>query len=333
LILLSLLHLPEERTMNENTTRRQFLKTSGALGIGLGVMARCRPLLAAGELLTKTKGAPHAEAIGWHLGCASYSFRLFTLFEAIEKTASLGLKYIDLSVGQKLGGKFGDVTVQPGMAKEYGIALKKKLADHGLTPANYASMEYPKSEAEWRKFFVWLNELGIDTFVTEPAEEDVPMIDKLCNEYRMKVAIHNHPKPSHYWNPETVLRVVKNCSHRVGACGDTGHWKRSGFDPVQCMKKLEGRLITFHFKDLVKEGNGYHDVPWGTGECNVRGMLEEAWRQQLKAVFSFEYEYHWENSLPEIAKSAEYFDRVAAEIATQSAPATRRRRRPRTQGR
>jgi sugar phosphate isomerase/epimerase len=318
--------------MNKNTTRRQFLQTSGALGLGLGLMTRGGPLMAAGELLTKTKGAPHAEALGWHLGCTSYCFQLFTLFEAIEKTASLGLKYIDIYTGQKLGGKFGDVTMQPGLAKEYLAALKKKLSQHGVTLGNYASMEYPKNEAEWRKFYAWLKELGIDTFVTEPAEQDVPMIDKLCNEYKIDLAIHNHPKPSHYWNPETVLRVVKGRSRRVGACADTGHWKRSGFDPVECMKKLQGRIITFHFKDVKREGDGYHDVPWGTGECNVRGMLEEAWRQQFKGVFSFEYEYHWENSLPELAQSVEFFDKVAAEIGNQAAPPTRhRRRRPRTQ--
>ncbi len=313
--------------MNTNRTRRDFLKTSGAVGLGVGLLARGGPLLAAGELLTKTHGAPHAEAIGWHLGCTSYCFQLFTLFEAIEKTASLGLKYIDIYTGQKLGGKFGDVIVQPGLAKECEIALKKKLARHGVALANYACMEYPKDEAGWRKFFVWLKQLGIDTFVTEPAEGDVPMIDKLCNEYKMRVAIHDHPRPSHYWNPEIVARVIKNCSPRVGACADTGHWKRSGFDPVECMKKLQGRILTFHFKDVKKEGNGYHDVPWGSGDCNVRGMMEEAWRQRFQGVFSFEYEYHWENSLPELAKSVEYFDKVAAEIGSRAVPAGRRRRR------
>ena len=87
---------------------------------------------------------------------------------------------------------------------------------------------------------------------------------------------------------------------------------------MECLKKLEGRIICFHFKDLIREGNGYHDVPWGTGVCNVRGMLEEIHRQNLKAAFSFEYEYHWENSLPELAESVKYFDKVAKEIAAKA---------------
>jgi len=56
-------------------------------------------------------------------------------------------------------------------------------------------------------------------------------------------------------------------------------------------------------------GMDAHDVPWGTGVCDVKGMLIEIHRQKLKAVFSIEYEYHWDNSLPEIAKCVAYFDR------------------------
>jgi sugar phosphate isomerase/epimerase len=308
--------------MSRETDRRQFLKTTGALGLGLGLWNRALPLVAADE--PSAKGAPHAEQLGWRLGCSSYCFQLFTLFEAIEKTASLGLKYIDIYTGQKLGGKFGDAIVKPGLAKEHEDALRKKLADHGLTVPNYATMEYPQGEEQWRKLFDWLKHINIGTFITEPPDDErvLDMVDRLCNEYQVNLAIHNHPKPSHYWNPDTVLRVVKGRSRRIGACADTGHWKRSGFDPVECLKKLEGRVICFHFKDLVKEGNGYHDVPWGTGVCNVRGLLEEAHRQRLKAVFSFEYEYHWENSLPEIAKSVEYFDTIALAISQRAASTT-----------
>jgi sugar phosphate isomerase/epimerase len=90
---------------------------------------------------------------------------------------------------------------------------------------------------------------------------------------------------------------------------------RSGLDPVECLKKLEGRIVSFHFKDLNEMGPGAHDVPWGTGKGNVKGMLAEVYRQKLKAVFSIEYEYHWENSVPDMVESVAYFDKVAAELA------------------
>ncbi len=74
-------------------------------------------------------------------------------------------------------------------------------------------------------------------------------------------------------------------------------------------------IISFHFNDVNTIGPEAHAVPWGTGVNNIKGMLEEVHRQGVKAVFSVEYEYNWDKSLPEIAQSVAYFDKVSAEIA------------------
>ena len=68
----------------------------------------------------------------------------------------------------------------------------------------------------------------------------------------MYLAIHNHPQPSHYWDVDTVLATCKGRSKWIGACADTGHWCRSGLNPVACCKLLEGRLINFHLKDVAE---------------------------------------------------------------------------------
>ena len=141
-------------------------------------------------------------------------------------------------------------------------------------------------------------------------------MEKLCEEFGINVALHNHPEPSRYCNPDTVLKHCKGRSKRFGTCADTGHWMRSGINPVDAIKKLEGRIISFHFKDLNKYGReGAHDVPWGTGRADVRAILKEIRRQGIKAVFSIEYEHNWLESLPEIAQSVKFFDKVAAELA------------------
>jgi sugar phosphate isomerase/epimerase len=136
-------------------------------------------------------------------------------------------------------------------------------------------------------------------------------MDRLTQEYGINLAIHNHPKPSRYWDPEIVLKAVEGCNPRVGACADTGHWLRSGLNPVECLKKLEGRIISLHFKDLNKAQRDAHDVIWGTGVANVKAMLEELHRQRFAGVFSIEYEHNWENSMPEIAESIKFFRQTA----------------------
>ena len=39
---------------------------------------------------------------GWRLGAQAYTFRKFTFFEAVDKTASLGLNWIEAYPGQSL---------------------------------------------------------------------------------------------------------------------------------------------------------------------------------------------------------------------------------------
>ena len=93
---------------------------------------------------------------------------------------------------------------------------------------------------------------------------------------------------------------------------------RSGINPLEALKKLEGRIVTFHFKDLNDYGGSAHDVPWGTGKGDVRALLTEVRRQGLKAVFSIEYEYNWDNSLPDLAACVECFETVAQELQAKA---------------
>jgi sugar phosphate isomerase/epimerase len=291
--------------MNSSASRRDFLKAGAAVGAGLGLVGLGgQPLWAAAA----GPGAPHAEKLGWRLGCQSYSFNRFTFFESIDKNASLGLKVIEGYPGQRIS-KTISTGLGEGLSADARKEVKQKLADSGIKLVNFGVAGAGRSTFDFAK------DMGIETIVSEPAENSFDALDKLCEEYQIHIAIHDHPKPSHYWNPDTVLKVCKGRSKWIGACADTGHWMRSGLDPVECLKKLEGRIVSFHFKDLNEMGPGAHDVPWGTGKGNVKGMLAEVYRQKLKAVFSIEYEYHWENSLPDMVESVAYFDKVAAELA------------------
>jgi sugar phosphate isomerase/epimerase len=299
--------------MSNPLDRRSFLKTSAVAGTGLG-LAFAGPIAIAGSPTYANNGHEAAEKLGWRLGCQAYSFNRYTFFEAIDKTAGLGLKYIEAYPGQKVSkddsSGFGD-----GLSTKQREMVKKKLADSGVKLVNFGVVGIGG-----RKVFDFAKDMGIETIVSEPGEGDFEKLklSDLCDEYQINIAIHDHPKPSHYWNPDTVLKVTKRLSKRIGACCDVGHWLRSGLNSIECLKKLEGRIISFHFKDLNKKGPDAHDVPWGTGVNDVKGMLAEIHRQRVKAVFSIEYEYHWETSLPEIALCVAYFNKVAADIGKES---------------
>jgi len=254
--------------------------------------------------------AANPQKADWQLSMQAYTFNRFTFYEAIDKTRALGLRYIEAYPGQQLSKEKADVKFDHNLSAEIQTEVKKKLQAAGVKLVNYGVVGLSNNEQECRKVFDFAKDMGIQTIVSEPPEDAFELIDKLCNEYKINVAIHNHPKPSHYWDPETVLKVCKGRSKRIGACADTGHWFRSEVNPVEALKKLQGRIISLHFKDL-SEG---HDVIWGTGKCDVKAMLTELARQKFKGVFSIEYEYNWENSSPEIAQCIPYFNKIAAEL-------------------
>jgi sugar phosphate isomerase/epimerase len=69
-----------------------------------------------------------------------------------------------------------------------------------------------------------------------------------------------------------------------------------------------------HFKDLDMFGDG-HDLPWGTGKGDAKGMMAELKRQGYKGYVSIEYEVgsvqELDSNLP---KCIEFFDKTAAEL-------------------
>ena len=270
--------------------------------------------------------------LGWQMAIHAYTFKNFSVYECIDKTAALGLKHMSLSGGLNLGGTNTVRTVQ--LSDKDAKAIQDAAAAKGLKLVNIGVVVLPPDEAESRKVFEFAKKMGIDTLVAEPEPAALDTVEKLCKEYNIKVGIHNHPKPSRYWNPDTVLEAVNGRTPLMGACADTGHWLRSGLDPVECLKKLDGRVITLHFKDLVpnepnaqaqapatgkkkkqSEAKAMHDVPWGTGVGNIKAQMAELKRQHFHGAFCVEYEYHWDNSMPEIAKCVTFFNATCAELA------------------
>ena len=238
--------------MKSRIHRRKFLKTTGALGAGIGLVGLGGPDLLAAAL---ANGAPNAEKLGWHLGCQTWTFREFSLFEAIDKTASLGLHYIETGAGMKsLSKEQPQLKFNEDSPASIRSEVKKKLADSGIALKSYGVTPLSKDVGQCRKMFDFAKDMGLETIVSEPTEDAFDMIEKLCDQYGINLAIHNHPNPSHYWNPDTVLKVCKGRSTRIGACADTGHWLRLGAEPAGVLEKAGRADHQFPFQRLEQGG-------------------------------------------------------------------------------
>ena len=186
--------------------------------------------------------------LGWKLGAQAYTFNRFTFFEAVDKIDSCGLKYVEGFSSQDIGAGI-DGKMDYRMDESKRSQILSKLKEKGITLIGYGVIN-GSSDEEWRQIFDFAKAMGIETITSEPAEKDMPLLSKLTSEYQINIAIHNHPVPRNYWNPDLVLAAIKNQGARIGACADIGHWVRSGLNPVECLKKLEGHVLHLHMKDL-----------------------------------------------------------------------------------
>lgn len=297
--------------MKHTMHRRGFLRTTGTLAAGVSLAGLGSSPAAAGEPV-KTS-SPSAEKIGWLVGCQLYTFRRFSFYEALDKIAALGIRCVEPCFFLRLSQDQPELKTNEDLSADARKELKSRLADRGIEMTNYyAKLE--GDEEECRKTFEFAKEMGARTIVSEPPAEAFDLIEQLCGEYKISLAVHNHPKSpkSTYWRPERVLEVCKSRGRRIGACCDTGHWVRSGLDPIECLKKMEGRIITVHLKDVIEEGNpSARDVPLGTGKAGYTAVLEELHRQGFRGVMTIEYEHDSPKLMEEVAECVAFVEKTA----------------------
>jgi sugar phosphate isomerase/epimerase len=263
-----------------------------------------------------------AERLGWRLAVQAWTFRDRTAFEAIDTARALGIRYIELFPGQKLAPAHGEAKVAVDMKDELRSELLAHAEEANVRIVNFGVVEIGTDEAAARRLYTFAKALGLETLTCEPELEAWDLVEKLSDEFRINAACHDHPKPSTYWNPDTVLAAVKGRSKRLGACADTGHWPRSGLDTVECLHKLAGRIVSMHFKDIAPADKTGVDQPWGTGKGNARAMLEELRRQGFRGVIAVEYETGTGKELEaNVRKCIAWFDATAKELEA-AAPAT-----------
>ena len=273
-------------------------------------------LLGLGALLAATASLQAQPVIpdefktgGFAIGCQAYTFNRFTAFEAIEKCAQAGGKVIEFYPGQKLSKEEPNLTVSHDAPEEVLQKLQAKLAQHKMKAVNYGVVGIPRDEAGARKIFEFARKMGLYGITTE-SDDAINTIEKLVKEYDICVGFHNHPggmnNPGYkVWNPLYVAGLVAGRDKRIGAAVDTGHWCTSRLNPVECLKILKGRIVSAHLKDK-KEMGPSHDVPYGQGVANLKACLDELKAQGFKGNISIEYEYNWDNSVPEVTQCIDF---------------------------
>jgi sugar phosphate isomerase/epimerase len=241
------------------------------------------------------------------IGCQSWTFNRFTVMEAIDKTAAAGGKVIEFYPGQKFSPEHPDWKFDHNASDEMIAAVEARLQKDGIRAVNYGVVGIPKDEAGARKVFDFAKKLNRYAITTESVDA-LDTIEKLVKEYDIRVGFHDHErqvKNAGYkmWDPNYVLSVLKDRDSRIGSCADLGHWAQSNLKPVDCLKILQGHIISVHLHDMNNFEPDAHDVPCGTGVCDIAACLTELKTQSFAGNISIEYEYNWDASIVDAAQA------------------------------
>lgn len=254
------------------------------------------------EAPVETTAAPE-----WKLGVQMWTFKEWDMQTALYKVDSADIRFIEAYVGQNFG--FGEENAVFGadLTDSQFEKLNQLLTEKNIK-INAFGVVYPADATAWVKTFELAKKIGVSYITAEPNKEHLDTVNALAGLYGIPVAIHDHPYPTPYAHPDSVINAM-NGRPNLYACADIGHWARNGLDVVECLKKLEGRIIGVHLKDVKESGNlKAEDVVVGTGVVPMKEVFEELKRQGFKGQFSIERENNWFHNLTDVIATKKVFD-------------------------
>ncbi len=244
---------------------------------------------------------------GWFVGAQAYTFKEFSAFEAIAKTKEAGGNVIEFFPGQTLKPGSPD-KVHHTMSEAAMAELLAECKRQGVHAVNYGVVAAGNPQ-EVKAIMSFAKKMGLYSVCTESTEQ-IAAWEANAKEFDMKVAFHEHggsmanPKYK-VWNPLYILGVVESRDKRVGACADLGHWCTSNLKPIECLRILDGRIISVHLKDKEKFGPAPVVVA-GKGVVDVAACLEELKKQKFDGHISIEHENDWKDSVPQVRANVDF---------------------------
>ncbi|MBA4062796.1 MAG: hypothetical protein C0501_03650 [Isosphaera sp.] len=261
-------------------------------------------LAASATGLLAARPAAAADA-GIVVGVQSYTFRNFDLEPALKRMKDLGVTHAEFyskhvptnSAGEKMKGILA-------LCKEYGV-----------TPAGFGVSRFTKDHDENKKLFDFGKALGVKYLSADPTPDAFDSLDKLCEEYKIAIAIHPHGpsgKGRHaWWSAEVILKAVKDRHKLIGSCLDTGHLIRmaqlgEALDPAQQVRVMGDRNFGMHLKD--HDNKRKTDVVFGdpTGVLDVAAVLKALKEVKFAGAVSIEYEANPAEPTADVRKCVEH---------------------------
>jgi sugar phosphate isomerase/epimerase len=302
--------------MAREWTRREILR---------GGVAASAALCAGGALgCGPQEGvAPHVPPLrlaygGFTLGVQSFTLRHYTLGAALDIVRALGLSRIELELIPATGLgplKMGEHLPVSDDAAAIDAALDEcaqrgiSISAHGVNPVDDGEQA--------RALFAFAGRARIPVLTIAPSAGVLPELEALCAaQPGVRLAIHNHGPGLPWETVEEILAAIDGRHPSLGACVDTGHYIRSGIDPVAAIERFGARVHGVHLKDFVSAGAFAEGCILGDGALDLGGVFAALRDVEFSGALSVEYEENPENVVPDLVACLEAASEAAERVAS-----------------
>jgi sugar phosphate isomerase/epimerase len=249
-----------------------------------------------------TRSPIHIDHVGlkklsWQLLCQTSIFHGPTITEIIDVLHTNGFHHLELSPTQL-----------PVPDREHIGAINAKLKEAHLDIVSYGVADFGQNETDARKVFELGKSFEVKNIIAMPARESLEMLDKLAAEYNINVAILNQSESPPFADADALTQALKERSAHMGVCADITEWRRAGQDPLDCVRKLRGRILEVHLTDS--------NSPQETAA--VSDVLKELVQQKFKGAFCVQTE---NGNGPELIKDLAVVVNSFSDVVTKLAVA------------
>jgi sugar phosphate isomerase/epimerase len=273
-----------------------------------------RTFLAASVTGLFASRASAVDQLGFNLGVQSYTFRQFELDAALKRIKELGLKHAE----------FYSKHIPPNSSPDKLKEILKLCKEYDVTPVGFGVQRFTKDHDANKKLFEFGKAIGIKYLSADPSMDSFDSLDKLCEEYKIAIAIHPHGPTGKdmrhpWWSAEVIMKAVKDRHKLIGACLDTGHLIRMAqlgerLDPAEQVKVMGDRNFAMHLKD--HDNKRRTDVVFGdpTGALDVAAVFKALKAVKFTGTVNIEYEANPADPSADVKKCVAYVHETAKKL-------------------
>ncbi|MDF2661046.1 MAG: Sugar phosphate isomerase/epimerase [Paenibacillus sp.] len=230
---------------------------------------------------------------GIGLGVQSYCFREFSNERIVDALQECGLTRLEICRKH--------LNLEVAGEPERVLDLYRSS---GISFNSYGINVFDNDEAKARAFFEFAVKAGIKVLGAKPKPDAFEMLGRLCYEYSVKLAIHNHGRNDPIYGTSSRLEeALAGAPEPIGLCLDTGWLIDANEDPVAAVHRFAGRIYGVHFKDFDYSESGERlEAALGEGNLDVTGVLRALKQTHFNGYASIEYEGEPNDPVPSIKR-------------------------------